>query len=61
MEGKAKSTKRLSNEAENPSGFSTTKVRAGGWHVIDVSGCTKTLYHAVKVLYGESDNRIFIS
>ena len=34
MEGKAKSTKRLSNEAENPSGFSTTKVRAGGWVIM---------------------------
>ena len=34
MEGKAKSTKRLSNEAENPGGFSTTKARAGGWVIV---------------------------
>jgi len=31
MEGKAKSTKRLSNEEQNPQGFSTTKARAGRW------------------------------
>ena len=31
LEGKSKSKKRLSNEAETPRGFSTTKVRAGTW------------------------------
>ena len=31
MEGKAKTKKRLSNEAENPRGFSTTKARGYVW------------------------------